>query len=299
MCKAFRVFALFAAPFCGIPGAEAGTIIMPSGSTVWMETNSSPTGGGGCWDGVTALADDCIGSNKPGPNPANGIPTTSFVGNGNTVTTSAEVLPNQIRGFLSGRVSELNISFQDTYTIHGALADPFNITVQLNATGTMSGLDGGPLVNPAFRYFMAGTTVTAKIGTFNPDSTTDLIENQRVSAFLGASDFEFGPTLASSSPFSTPFDVTASYVLAGLAAGGSFTLGYGITLHASVGVIDMLNTAHISFILPEGVFLTSALGGRFGEEAVSEVPLPAALPLFAIGLGLMGLFGWRRRRAHA
>jgi hypothetical protein len=26
------------------------------------------------------------------------------------------------------------------------------------------------------------------------------------------------------------------------------------------------------------------------------VPLPAALPLFATGLGVMGLFGWRRRR---
>jgi len=25
-------------------------------------------------------------------------------------------------------------------------------------------------------------------------------------------------------------------------------------------------------------------------------PLPAALPLFAIGLGAMGLFGWRRKR---
>jgi hypothetical protein len=28
----------------------------------------------------------------------------------------------------------------------------------------------------------------------------------------------------------------------------------------------------------------------------SEIPLPAALPLFATGLGAIGLMGWRRRR---
>jgi hypothetical protein len=27
-----------------------------------------------------------------------------------------------------------------------------------------------------------------------------------------------------------------------------------------------------------------------------ETPLPAALPLFATGLGAMGLLGWRRKR---
>ena len=29
---------------------------------------------------------------------------------------------------------------------------------------------------------------------------------------------------------------------------------------------------------------------------VSQVPLPAALPLFATGLGALGLLGWRRKR---
>jgi len=30
---------------------------------------------------------------------------------------------------------------------------------------------------------------------------------------------------------------------------------------------------------------------------VSPVPLPAALPLFATGLGALGLLGWRRKEA--
>jgi hypothetical protein len=32
---------------------------------------------------------------------------------------------------------------------------------------------------------------------------------------------------------------------------------------------------------------------------ISPVPLPAALPLFGAGLGLMSFFGWRRRRMAA
>ena len=31
-------------------------------------------------------------------------------------------------------------------------------------------------------------------------------------------------------------------------------------------------------------------------SAVSATPLPAALPLFATGLGALGLLGWRRKR---
>jgi hypothetical protein len=37
----------------------------------------------------------------------------------------------------------------------------------------------------------------------------------------------------------------------------------------------------------------------FTAEDAAAVPLPAALPLFATGAGLMGLLGWRRRRARA
>ena len=44
--------------------------------------------------------------------------------------------------------------------------------------------------------------------------------------------------------------------------------------------------------------LTDQTNGVTGE-AVPETPLPAALPLFATGLGAMGLLGWRRKRKNA
>jgi hypothetical protein len=39
--------------------------------------------------------------------------------------------------------------------------------------------------------------------------------------------------------------------------------------------------------------------GTFDVSGVSATPLPAALPLFATGLGALGLLGWRRRRKNA
>ena len=37
----------------------------------------------------------------------------------------------------------------------------------------------------------------------------------------------------------------------------------------------------------------------FVSGSVNAVPLPAALPLFATGLGMMGLLGWRRKKKAA
>ena len=38
---------------------------------------------------------------------------------------------------------------------------------------------------------------------------------------------------------------------------------------------------------------------NFTPSTAAETPLPAALPLFATGLGALGLLGWRRKRKQA
>ena len=37
----------------------------------------------------------------------------------------------------------------------------------------------------------------------------------------------------------------------------------------------------------------------FSLDGVATTPLPGALPLFATGLGVLGLLGWRRKRKNA
>jgi hypothetical protein len=54
-----------------------------------------------------------------------------------------------------------------------------------------------------------------------------------------------------------------------------------------------------------GIYIDSTDGGFGGSDiivtglAASETPLPAALPLFTTGLGVLGLLGWRRKKKTA
>lgn len=69
------------------------------------------------------------------------------------------------------------------------------------------------------------------------------------------------------------------------------SLAYGVNTGAGTGDVDLLNTAGISFGLPNGVWPISTLGGAFG--AVSE---PASLGLMAVALA--GLAVRSRTRAR-
>jgi hypothetical protein len=62
----------------------------------------------------------------------------------------------------------------------------------------------------------------------------------------------------------------------------------------------------LTLILDSGSeFIANRFGPTTNFEVISttatfsQVPLPAALPLFATGLGALGLLGWRRKRKAA
>ena len=163
----------------------------------------------------------------------------------------------------------MNASFLDTYTVGGTATGPFAITFQRHVTGVMNTVPAGP-----FQQVIAGN-VQAKIGTFNADPAVN--ENVRVSEFSAATVADTGPQTLSqplANPGSIPVDITASYTKTGVNVGDVFDIGYQIRSAFSKGELDLRNTGTISFILPEGVTLTSSLA--------QSIPEPnAALALLA------------------
>jgi hypothetical protein len=60
----------------------------------------------------------------------------------------------------------------------------------------------------------------------------------------------------------------------------------------------------LGYVTEDGSYFYSAIGTGAGSSVavtpeLPATPLPAALPLFASGLGAMGFFGWRRKRSNA
>jgi hypothetical protein len=97
---------------------------------------------------------------------------------------------------------------------------------------------------------------------------------------------------------SPPFDSLGILLTSGLVTGWSFLEQQlaGANNHqissSSSGDLALINTH------------TDSYSGRAGpgtwsspiSDQFSEVPLPGALPLFATGVGALGLLGWRRKR---
>ena len=74
--------------------------------------------------------------------------------------------------------------------------------------------------------------------------------------------------------------INLPYVLAAFTGAGQETLGVENSVMASVAF----------FSFPPSSFVT------YEFTPVAQTPTPAALPLFATGLGALGLIGWRRKR---
>lgn len=49
----------------------------------------------------------------------------------------------------------------------------------------------------------------------------------------------------------------------------------------------------------QAVGTSDSFGGSLDDVSLNATPLPAALPLFATGLGALGLFGWRKKKKRS
>lgn len=113
------------------------------------------------------------------------------------------------------------------------------------------------------------------------------------------------------------FDLLSVDITGWLVRGGenpmtaTFDASSGATYTAiapTIGVIDFAlmsgwsNISWFTFTAPFGVVSCSDTCSIVGFDDVTvqaQTPIPAALPLFATGLGALGLLGWRRKRKAA
>ena len=222
------------------------------------------------------------------------LPATTFSGTATHITASGGVSANTINSFASANVAvEYDLGISDTYTVHGSVGGLFPITTTFGATGIANTVQSGPnQVN------IVGNA-SVKIGTYSVDTTSfPSGPYATVTPFDLTTQATTGSITIVNGP-SVPISISASYTRM-VSVGDVFDIAYMLASAFGIGEIDLSHTATISFTTPAGVYLTSDLGGVFGDAPTTgATPVPAALPLFATGLGVMGLLGWRKKRKSA
>lgn len=155
-----------------------------------------------------------------------------------------------------------------------ATTNVYNVTP--GSPGTSTTFKASPLSSAGDLAFSGTTLYEFAVNTNNRDA----LVNVTTGAIIG--DFHVGSTFFSS-VFGLADDGTTMYAVNG-------TDVYSVNLtNASLTLLFDYNSNGRG---PLG----DANGTAFMNENVSQTPIPGALPLFATGLGALGLFGKRRKR---
>ena len=105
-----------------------------------------------------------------------------------------------------------------------------------------------------------------------------------------------------------PYYATATQALAAfqtkLASGGLVTAPLSSNIQDSSSYSPLIGPIEFTLSSPTSVnFFVADTPGQYGDNGggvslsiTSATPLPPALPLFATGLGIAGLLGWRTKR---
>jgi hypothetical protein len=166
----------------------------------------------------------------------------------------------------------------------------------------------GPLLaqSSAVEVTVQTTSSTTAIVTFRPpNGTTNVVPPVEINV-NGAFEAISTEGLAPTSPcFGNGASGTACAPGGGGAATfGTMSLETGSSNHPSV-TIDLIAENGNSFadaaavLTPDSKGFEAVVTNGTGDQdggSLSATPLPAAFPLFASGLGALGLLGWRRKR---
>jgi hypothetical protein len=171
----------------------------------------------------------------------------------------------------------------------------------------------GAVTNYSFEILGPTTTVSLMVNALGGVGF-DSLTTKTSSAAILSSSFEVstsnnGPVIVQQSREVNTQVSSASYTVASDFLFSTNTL-YNVRLQ--VGLSDTVSgtgtDSIFAFIDPSftiddpnsgaySIFFSEGFGS--GAPAPGATPLPAALPLFASGLGALGLLGWRRKRKNA
>jgi hypothetical protein len=252
------------------PAAALAQGIVPAGSRIFMTVTGN--------ENVCGPADanhNAFCAVASGPTVPVSIPPATFTdvrgANFGFITAAASVTS----GKTATATTQANstdfqfIGINDTYTVHGTAGGPFPVTATLHITGSYGTIP----VGPPFGNFLTFEATQVKIGTFHPEATlTQFVVNPfppDANNPTTAQVSQSHSSATSQTPLTFPLDVQVSYTKI-VNINDVFDMAYSIDLNLSGnGQINMIPTTDvISFALPEGVFLTSALGATFGAAPV-------------------------------
>jgi len=200
-----------------------------------------------------------------------------------------------IFGGVAAQAAVVTLSFSGTYDTGGGtvfglsgVAVPYTYELTYDTTLDTNALffpTGAALGTHTTTHEWHGYSVSGITGTsltFGSQTWTvsDLLPRMPVAGV--SADLWFDTDIAVSTP-------TLSWIHFQSAA-GSLTLGDGVSDPTEIFLLSR------SLIADDGIIGGLGFSDPMAIQAVSPIPIPAALPLFGTDLGILGFLGWRRRR---
>jgi hypothetical protein len=266
---------------CVSSPASAQIAFPPAGSRAFIQLYEIDSGGSVCPAGLCTIVSS--------PSTPLDLAPSHFTQNNNLTFIDAQgsIDADAMHALITSNVgTEYDLAMDDTYTVHGTATGSFPVTVSFEASGVANSFGAGP-----FNVVLAAFDM--RIGQYQIDPNVTPIPI--VSPFDSTTRVNKFFSVVQSTPFSVPVDFTISYTRM-VSVGDVFDVGYELSPSPVEGQFDLSHTATISWNLPKGVFLTSALGGKFGT---SGVPEPGTWAMLLAGLGALGASARRHRAAVA
>ena len=146
-----------------------------------------------------------------------------------------------------------------------------------------------PTIGLALGYTVTGMLT---VDTVADAATSVVVTNNTATGGFGTGQY-FGSQL-----FSNSFTVSGGTITAySFQSDGGFNVSPNVTC-CTLTMFSSTSSSPASAGLSDLPFTTGTVSGVSVAftPPVSSVPLPATLPLFATGLGALGLLGWRRKK---